>query len=169
MHNGIAQHWTKRHVIRLIAVLTDHVMERPTLKKSILTLGALLLCLCFVRLDAATATETSPKWAQDFEKACERNSLQECLNLAVAYTRGDHSGKKINKDPKLAKSYTDRSVELGTSGCKQGNLKSCYTMALLYFEGGLLESDFPKAIEYGNKACTGGLKEACEWMHSSGL
>jgi TPR repeat protein len=144
-------------------------MERPALQKTILTLGTLLLCSFFVGPHTATAAEASPKWAQDLDKACERNSLQDCLNLAVAYARGEHAGKKINKDSMLAKSYVDRSVELGTSGCKQGNLKSCYTLALLYFEGGLIESDFPKAIEYGNKACTGGLKEACEWLRSSGL
>ena len=144
-------------------------MERPTLHKSILALGILMLCSLFAEPHSATAAETIPKWAQDFEKACERNSLQECLNLAVAYARGDHNGKKINKDPKLAKSYTDRSLELGTSGCKQGNLKYCYTLALLYFEGSLIDSDFQKAIEYGNKACTGGLKEACEWLRNSGL
>lgn len=139
------------------------------MQKPILTLGTILLCASLLGLRLATAAETQPKWAQDLEKACERNSLQECLNLAVAYSRGDHTGKKINKDLKLAKSYTDRSVELGTSGCRQGNLKYCYTLALLYFEGGLIDSDFPKALEYGNKACVGGLKEACEWLRSSGL
>ena len=144
-------------------------MERATLQKSILRLGTLLLCSLFIGPQSVTAAAPAPKWAQDFEKACARNSLQDCLNLAVAYTRGDHSGKKIDKDPNLAKSYTDRSVELGTSGCKQGNLKSCYTLALLYFEGGLINSDFPKSLDYGNKACVGGLKEACEWLRNSGL
>jgi len=143
-------------------------MERSTLQKSVLTLGTLLLC-SFIGLHSATAAEARPKWALDFEKACERNSLQDCLNLAVAFSRGELNGKKIDKDPKLAKNYTDRSVELGTAGCKQGNLKFCYTLALLYFEGGLITTDFPKAIEYGSKACTGGVKEACEWMRNSGM
>jgi TPR repeat protein len=137
------------------------------LKKAILITGALIFCSLSLR--SVIAAETLPKWAQDLQKACERNSLPECLNLAVAYSRGELSGKKISKDPHLAKTYVDRSLELGASGCKQGNLKSCYTLAVLYFEGGLIESDFQKAIEYGNKACTGGLKEACEWLHTSGL
>ncbi len=145
-------------------------MRKPTLQKTLLMFVMLSLFSLFGGLSAAMAAEAQlPKWVQDFEKACERNSLQDCLNLSVAFYRGEHNGKKINKDPKLAKSYTDRSVELGTTGCKQGNLKACYTLALLYFEGGLIESDFPKSIEYGNKACTGGLKEACEWLHNSGL
>ncbi len=139
------------------------------MQKYILRFGALLLCSLFLGLQQVTAATAPPKWAQDFEKGCERNSLQDCLNLAVAYSRGDHSGKKIDKDLKLAKSYTDRSVDMGTNGCKQGNLKYCYTLALLYFEGGLINSDFTKALEYGNKACVGGLKEACEWLRSSGL
>lgn len=139
------------------------------MQKHILKFGIFLFCSLLASLQLEAAAVTPPKWAQDFEKACDRNSLQDCLNLAVAYSRGEHSGKKIDKDPKLAKSYTDRSLEMGTSGCKQGNLKNCYLLALLYFEGGLINSDFPKALEYGNKACIGGLKEACEWLRSSGL
>lgn len=145
-------------------------MKISVLQKTIsAVLMMVLTCTLSTNLRAAAATDVQPKWAQDFAKACERNSLQECLNLAVAYSRGDHNGKKINKDQSLAKNYTDRSMELGTVGCKQGNLKACYTLALLYFEGALIETDFPKSIEYGNKACTGGLKEACEWLHNSGL
>lgn len=139
------------------------------MQKSILTLGTLLLCSLFSGLHSASAAETRQKWPEDHEKACERNSLQECLNLAVAYSRGEHAGKKVTKDPKLAKSYIDRSMQLGTNGCQQGNLKFCYTLAVLYFEGGLISTDFPKAIDYGNKACNGGLKEACEWLRDSGL
>ena len=141
------------------------------MQKSISTLGTLLLCAWLVSLasTAVAATVAPPKWAQDYEKACERNSLQDCLNLALAYSRGAFSGKKIDRDINLAKSYTTRSIDLGTSGCKQGNLKSCYTLALLYFEGGLIETDYPKSIDYGNRACGGGLKEACEWLRNSGL
>jgi len=138
------------------------------LRKTLVTFGFLLLSSWLANLPSATAA-VPQKWVLDLEKACERNSLQDCLNLAVAYSRGSLTGKKIDRDPNLATSYTTRSVELGISGCKQGNLKSCYTLALLYFEGGLIASDFPKAIEYGNKACIGGLKEACEWLRNSGL
>ena len=145
-------------------------MNKMILCKSRLRLGTLLLCSLFGGLHLeATAAATPLKWVQDMEKACERNSLQDCLNLAVAYSRGDYNGKKLDRDAKLSKSYADRSIELGTNGCKQGNLKSCYTMALLYFEGGLINSDFQKSLEYGNKACVGGLKESCEWLRSSGL
>ncbi|MBI3774701.1 MAG: sel1 repeat family protein [Gammaproteobacteria bacterium] len=144
-------------------------MKISVLQNTILALLIVLTCSLFTSLRTAVAADVQPKWAQDFAKACDRNSLQECLNLAVAYSRGEHNGKKINKDPALAKSYTDRSMELGTVGCKQGNLKACYTLALLYFEGALIETDFSKSIEYGNKACAGGLKEACEWLRNSGL
>ena len=139
------------------------------MQKFMLISGALLLLTIFTFPPLASAAETRPKWTQDLEKSCERKSLQDCLNLAVAYSRGDFLGKKIGKDPTLAKSYIDRSLELGTNSCKQGQLKSCHTLALLYFEGGLIPTDFPKAIEYGTKACNGGLKEACVWLRDSGL
>lgn len=139
------------------------------MQKSILTFGTLLLCTLLNGIPLASAAEIRQKWPQDYEEACERNSLQECLNLAVAYSRGEYAGKKVEKNPILAKNYIDRSIQLGTHGCQQGNLKFCYTLALLYFEGGLISTDFPKAIDYGNKACSGGLKEACEWLRNSGL
>lgn len=139
------------------------------MQKFILISGTLLLSVILTAPLFASAAETRPKWIQDLEKSCERKALQDCLNLAVAYSRGDYLGKKITKDPALAKGYIDRSLELGTNNCKQGNFKSCHLLALLYFEGGLITTDYPKAIEYGNKACAGGLKEACEWLRDSGL
>lgn len=117
----------------------------------------------------ASAADTRHKWAQESDKACERGSMQDCLLLAVSYARGDYLGKKIEKDSKLSKNYTDRSIELGTNGCRQGNLKFCYMLGVLYFEGELVDTNFQKGIEHANKACTGGYKEACEWLKNSGL
>lgn len=119
--------------------------------------------------NTASAAESRQKWAQEFDKSCERGLLQDCLMLAVIYARGDHNGKKVDKNPKLSKSYTDRSIELGTNGCKQGNLKFCYMLGVLYFEGQLVVTEYQKGLDYVNKACTGGYKEACEWLRNSGL
>lgn len=95
--------------------------------------------------------------------------MQDCLLLAVSYARGDYLGKKIEKDGKLSKSYTGRAVELGTNGCRQGNLKFCYLLGVLNFEGQLVDTNHQKGIEYATKACTGGYKEACDWLKNSGL
>ena len=95
--------------------------------------------------------------------------MQDCLLLAVSYARGDYVGKKIEKDGKLSKNYTDRAVELGTNGCRQGNLKFCYLLGVIYFEGQLVDTNHQKGIEYATKACTGGYKEACDWLKNSGL
>ncbi len=117
----------------------------------------------------ATAAETRHKWAQELEKGCERGSMPDCLDLAVSYARGDHKGKKVEKDRNLMSKFATRAVELGTNGCRQGNLKYCYNLGVLYFEGELVGTDHQKGIEHTRKACTGGYKEACDWLLNSGL
>ncbi len=118
---------------------------------------------------AIAASETRQKWVVDFEKGCEKGVMQDCVNLAVAYARGDVSGRKIQKDPRLAKQYTDRVIETGNAACRQGNLKNCYMLGVMYFEGDLVPTDFAKGIDYARKACVGGYKESCDWLKNSGI
>jgi TPR repeat protein len=95
--------------------------------------------------------------------------MQDCLNLALAYSRGAHNGKKIEKNSKLARQFGERALETGSAACRQGNLKNCYMVGLLYFEGEFVTSDFAKGLDYARKACVGGYKEACEWLKNSGV
>lgn len=134
------------------------------------SLACIVLLLSSALLpNAVTAAESRHKWAQEPDKACDRGSMPDCLLLAVSYARGDYLGKKIEKNDKLSKSYSTRAVELGTNGCRQGNLKFCYMLGVLFFEGELTDMNPQKGIEYTTKACTGGYKEACEWLKNSGL
>jgi TPR repeat protein len=117
----------------------------------------------------AAASDAKPKWVGEFEKGCEKGQMQDCVNLALAYSRGAHNGKKIEKDPKLARHFGERALQTGSTSCRQGNLKNCYMVGLLYFEGEFINSDFEKGLDYTRKACVGGYKEACEWLKNSGV
>jgi len=117
----------------------------------------------------ATASDARLKSIQDYEKGCEKGQMQDCVSLALAYARGELGNKKIEKNPRVAKQFSDRAIETGSSACRQGNLKNCYMVGVMYFEGDLVATDYAKGIEYVRKACVGGYKEACEWLKNSGV
>ncbi len=130
----------------------------------ILSLALLLATSVF----AATADKV-PRWAADLESGCAKNQMPDCLALALAYLRGTHNGRKIDKNSALARQFGDRALQTGTASCQQGNLKHCYMVALLYFEGEFVTSDFAKSVDFARKSCVGGYKEACEWLKNSGV
>lgn len=117
----------------------------------------------------ANSADSKSRWAVEFEKGCEKGQFTDCLNLATGYTRGEFKGKTVEKNPTLGKQYLDRAIEVGNSACRQGNLKTCYQIGVMHFEGMLVPTDFAKGIEYARKACVGGYKEACDWLKSSGV
>lgn len=117
----------------------------------------------------AAAADTRQKWTQDYEKGCEKGQMQECLNLAVAHARGEFNGRKTEKNVTLSKQFSTRAIEVGTAACRQGNLKNCYMLGVMYFEGELVATDYAKGIDYARKSCVGGYKEACEWLKNSGV
>ena len=95
--------------------------------------------------------------------------MQECLNAGVAYKTGQFHGNKVDKDPAKAKIYINDGLQLAQKNCNQGNTQDCYTIGLMYFEGGVIPTDVPRGLDYFQKSCKGGSKQACEWLDNSGL
>jgi TPR repeat protein len=101
---------------------------------------------------------------------CDAGMTKECLNAGVAFTRGDFKGKKIDKDKAKAKRYIDKALKSGERNCKQGDSLDCYTIGLLYFEGGgLVPTDIPRGLDFLRSSCRAGHKPACTWLDNSGL
>lgn len=101
---------------------------------------------------------------------CDSGVSQACIDVAVAYTRGDYKGKKIKKDKAKAKTYVNKAVKKGKQNCLQGDSMECYTLGLLYFEGGgIIPIDIPQGLDYLQRSCKGGYKKACAWLDNSGL
>jgi len=101
---------------------------------------------------------------------CESGVTQECLNLGVAYTNGQYKGKKIGKDKGKAKQFIGKAVKRGQQNCQQGDNVDCYTLGLLFFQGGgIVPADIPRGLGFLQRSCRGGYKEACDWLDNSGL
>ena len=101
---------------------------------------------------------------------CDSGLSQACIDVAVAYTRGNYKGAKIQKDKAKAKTYVDKAVKRGKQNCLQGDSAECYTLGLLYFEGGgVIPIDIPKGLDYLQRSCKGGYRKACAWLDNSGL
>jgi TPR repeat protein len=151
--------------------LQHRASRQLTASNRFLRLAVLSLTFGFVLLmkPLAFAAESRSKWMLDEQRACDRGSMQECLNLAVGHARGEVQGKKVERDANKSKQFTERAITAGNDGCRQGNLKYCYLLGVLYFEGELTPTDYGKGIEYARKACVGGYKEACEWLKNSGV
>jgi TPR repeat protein len=128
-------------------------------------LAGLLILFCSPGWAAA-----APEWFHTMAASCESGVTQDCLNAAVALKKGELSGKKIKQDPVKSKYYVDKAVRSGEKNCKQGDTLDCYTIGLLYFEGGgVIPTDFPRGLDMLQRSCRGGYKKACEWLDNSGL
>ena len=123
---------------------------------------------------AVTATWSSttfakPGWLQSLEANCNAGQAQDCLNAGSAYLRGEFDNKKTGKDRAQAKKYIKEGLVVGEKNCKRNSLHDCYIIGVVYFEGELTPADFTKGLEYLQKSCRGGYKEACIWLENSGL
>lgn len=106
----------------------------------------------------------------DILSDCDSGLTQACIDASVAYTLGEFKGKKVNKDKAKAKSYISKAVKRGQQNCQQGDSMDCYTLGLLFFEGGgIVPTDIPRGLQLLQKSCNGGYKKACSWLDNSGL
>jgi len=114
------------------------------------------------------APKTAP-WLETMKESCTKGNTQDCLNVGVAYMVGELNGNKIAKDAAQAKMYINDGLQMGESRCKQGGYVDCYTVGLMYFEGGVIPTNLPRGLNFLQKSCKGGYKKACDWLDNSGL
>lgn len=106
----------------------------------------------------------------DIVSDCDSGLTKACIDVGVAYTMGELKGKKIKKDKAKAKHYISKAVKRGQQNCQQGDSLDCYTLGLLFFEGGgLVPTNIPRGLELLQRSCNGGYKKACSWLDNSGL
>ncbi|WP_455219906.1 tetratricopeptide repeat protein [Kaarinaea lacus] len=128
-----------------------------------------LILVLFLASFPLNVFAAAPDWLQTMEQNCNKGMLQDCLNAGWAYKTGEFKGKKAIKDPSKAKIYINDGLQLAQKNCNKGNTRDCYTIGLMYFEGGLIPTDVPKGLNYLQRSCKGGYKEACDWLDNSGL
>ena len=123
-----------------------------------------LFLVCFVSYAAI------PPGLSAVMSDCDAGVTKECLSAGVAFTRGSYKGKKVAKDKAKAKHYVNKALKSGERNCVQGDSMDCYTIGLLYFEGGgLVPTDIPRGLDFLRRSCRGGYKQACTWLDNSGL
>ena len=111
-----------------------------------------------------------PPWLTALVSDCDSGMTEKCLNVGVAYTKGEFKGKKVAKDKSKAKQYIGKAVKRGQQNCLQGDSTDCYTLGLLFFEGGgIVPADIPRGLELLQRSCRGGYNKACAWLDNSGL
>jgi len=155
---------------KLISAKTSHLSYSKTTNHAGKSWLIASLFLVIVPAVESTAIAESPDWFQTIASSCEAGVTQDCLNAAVALKKGDLHGKKITKDPGKSQYYTNKAVRSGEKNCKQGDTLDCYTIGLLYFEGGgIIATDIPRGLDYLQKSCKSGYKKACDWLDNSGL
>lgn len=128
-----------------------------------------LFALLAISVTWSSATFAKPGWLQGLEDNCNAGQAQDCLNAGSAYLRGEFDNKKTKKDRNKAKTYIREGLKTGEKSCKRNSLHDCYIIGVVYFEGELTAADFTKGLEYLQKSCRGGYKEACIWLENSGL
>ena len=119
---------------------------------------------------AESAVTASPPWFIEITSNCDAGVTQDCLSAGIALQRGQLKGKKIIKDKEKAKYYFNKAVKAGEQNCSQGDSLDCYTIGILYFEGGgIIPTNIPRGLEFLQRSCRAGHKEACSWLDNSGL
>lgn len=128
------------------------------------------LFFVFVLLMSAGVYSTeSPEFAAVLAD-CNSGMTQQCIDVGVAYTRGTYKKSKVTKDKVKAKQYISQAVKQGQKNCLQGDTTDCYTLGLLFFEGGgIVPTDIPRGLEFLQRSCRGGYSKACAWLDNSGL
>lgn len=120
--------------------------------------------------NTSLAFSAEPAWLTPMISECDSGVTQECLNVGVAYTKGELKGKKVTRDKAKAKHYVGKAVKRGQQNCMQGDNLDCYTLGLLFFQGGgVVPTDIPRGLEFLERSCRGGYKKACAWLDNSGL
>jgi TPR repeat protein len=84
-----------------------------------------------------------------FEQACNGGEMRACNDLGYLYAQGLGG----LHDPKKAR-------DVYKKACDQGTLPSCASLGSLYQDAG----DGDEARKYFEKACTGGVAEACDLL-----
>jgi TPR repeat protein len=119
---------------------------------------------------SSLAFSAEPAWLSPIISDCDAGMTQQCLSVGVAYTKGELRGKKVTKDKAKAKQYIGKAVKRGQQNCLQGDNEDCYTLGLLFFQGGgVVPADIPRGLELLQRACRGGHARACAWLDNSGL
>lgn len=119
---------------------------------------------------SSIVSAATPPWLSAIVSDCEAGVTQECLNAGVAYSKGTYRGKKVGVDKAKANRYIERAVKSGEQNCMQGDSLDCYTIGLLYFEGGgIVPNDIPRGLQFLQRSCRAGHKPACAWLDNSGL
>ena len=129
-----------------------------------ITIGTVLMVYC------AMVFAAEPSWLSPIISDCDAGKTEECLNVGVAYIKGELKGNKVTKDSAKAKHYINKAVKRGQQNCLQGDSADCYTLGLLFFQGGgVVPADIPRGLELLQRACRGGHSQACAWLDNSGL
>jgi len=124
----------------------------------------------FLMVYGSSLFAAEPAWLTSMISECDSGVTKECLDVGVAYTRGELKGKKVVSDKAKAKHYINKGVKQGQQNCLQGDPMDCYTLGLLFFQGGgVVPADIPRGIEFLERSCRGGYGEACAWLDNSGL
>ena len=119
---------------------------------------------------SALVFSAEPPWLSPIISQCDTGSTEACLNAGVAFTKGEFNGNKVTRDKSKAKQYIGKAVKRGQQNCLQGDNTDCYTLGLLFFEGGgIVPADIPRGLELLQRACRGGHNQACAWLDNSGL
>jgi len=101
---------------------------------------------------------------------CNSGMTQQCLDAGIALTKGQYKKIKVTKDKAKAKQYISQAVTQGQKNCMRGDNLDCYTLGLLFFEGGgVVPTDIPRGLDFLQKSCRGGYSKACAWLDNSGL
>lgn len=131
---------------------------------------ALIIFIILLITFPSFATSAEPPGMAGTISDCDSGLTQACIDVGLAYKRGEYKGKKIKKDNAKSKKYVNQAINRGQQNCKQGDSTECYTMGLLFFEGGgVVPIDIPRGLDYLQRSCKGGYKKACEWLDNSGL
>ena len=123
-----------------------------------------------ITINSSLLFAAEPDWLTPMISECDSGVTQECLNVGVAYTSGELKGKKVARDKSKARHYISKAVKRGQQNCLQGDNLDCYTLGLLFFQGGgIVPTDIPRGLEFLQRSCRGGYSKACAWLDNSGL
>ena len=87
------------------------------------------------------------KAAQLYQKACDGEGAEGCLNLWVLYK----TGQGVNQDYQKAAQFFQKA-------CDGRNAEGCFSLGFLYQNG----QSFSTAKQYYGKACDLGLQSGCD-------
>jgi len=129
----------------------------------------IITAIAMMSVNATSSAAVSPDFSAALNE-CNSGVTQQCLDVGVAYTKGLYKKQKVTQDKSKAKQFINQAVKQGQKNCKQGDNLDCYTLGLLFFEGGgIVPTDIPRGLEFLQRSCRGGYNKACAWLDNSGL